>query len=204
MTTTDTTTEDQCKYCEATPERLRLAEALESGRYQQIPRSERPAGLLRDPKDLYNITGVATAELTPSVWVKHHNTWRVHPFEVFQHTFPKMKQVPTEFAQPHEFFIQHLEDHAGPGTALGCPEETACTLGLHEKDNSTHPDHIEVNAYLLSPDEREATGIPQDQRQPYPLDLLDFSDAAKFIRRFQHFLIGRCTADDEDDRESSQ
>ena len=199
MTNRHEITSDHCQYCEAAPERLRLAEALESGRYQQPPRSERPAGLLRNSQNLYNITGVATAELTPSVWVKHDSTWRVHPPEALRQAFPKIKKVPKEFPQPHELFVQQLEDHAGNGIAMGCPEETACALGLHEHDNSTHPEEIMVYAYLLSPDERKAAGIPRDQRKPHPLDLLDFSDAARFIRKFCQFLEGHCTGDDDED-----
>ena len=190
---------EHCYYCEASQERLKLAEALESGRYQQLPPAERNSGLLRDPQDRYNITGVATAELAPIIWVKTTGMWTAYPLEQVLDILPKTEgNVKAEYLDPSEDLAAKMEG-TGAGTVTGCPEETACTLGLHEQNNSSHPDSIEVNAYLLSPDEREAAGIPRDWDRPYPLDLLEFKVAANIIRRFQHSLIGHCTADDEED-----
>ena len=189
---------EHCYYCEASHERLKLAEALESGRYQQLPPAERNSGLLRDPEDRYSVTGVATAELAPTIWVKTTDMWAAYPLEHVLDILPKTEgNVKAEYPDPGEDFARKMEE-TGAGTVTGCPEETACALGLHEPDNSSHPDPIEVNAYLLSPDEREAAGIPRDWDRPYQLDLLEFKVAANIIRRFQNSLIGHCNADAED------
>ena len=189
-----------CHYCEATHNRLTLAQALESGAYQQIPHSERASEFLRDTQDRYSITGVATAELTNALWIRVHDTWVVYPSEILTATFPKMRAITeNEYPDPGDELADQLTERLGPGDALDCPEQTACALGIHEADNSTHPQTIEVNINLLSPHERRTAGIPQDRNRPYPLNLLDFSEAANLIRRFNHLLTGHCTMEAEDE-----
>ena len=148
------------------------------------------------------MTGVATLEIAPMVWVRTPEMWTVYSLESFAHAFPNKKGIQTHYPDQDEDFIETLLELAGTGTGIGCPEETACVLGLHEHDNSTHPDTIEVNAQLLTQRERQTFGIPVDWDHPYPLDLLDFKDAALLIRRYSNALIGHCTfADQQEDEE---
>lgn len=185
-----------CTYHNAAPARLELADALESGKYRQMPREDRLNCLLRDTDNRYSITGVATAELTQSVWVKYDDMWRVHPFEAFHHAFPKMKNVPNEFTQPHENFIHRLEEHSGNGTNQGCPEETACALGIHEdREGSTHPELLWFNASAITPEQKATARIPRDWTLHYLLDTLDFNLAATLLRQYPDILEGCCTCE---------
>ena len=80
--------------------RLELADALDSAQYRQIPREDRLDCLLRDSQDRHSITGIATAELTPSVWIKSGDAWTVHHLETLIKTFPQCDPVPQGIPKP--------------------------------------------------------------------------------------------------------
>ena len=84
----------ECQYHQAAPLRLKLADALDSAQYRQIPREDRLDSLLRDSQDRHSITGIATAELTPSVWIKSGDAWTVHHLETLIKAFPNVTQFP--------------------------------------------------------------------------------------------------------------
>ena len=183
-----------CEYCQAAPQRLDLAEALESGRYRQTPEDERLDGILRDQYDQYSITGVATAELTTSVWVRSAGSWTAYPPDVLTKAFPTIQRMPKEFPDPHRKFLDQLQQEASTGTSMGCPEETACALGLHESTEGTgHPVVLWFRSDPLTPKQRAQNGIPPYwPLNGYVLDTLDFANAAALLREYPHLLEGHC------------
>ena len=184
----------ECTYCQAAPERLKLADALESGEYNQVLPSDRLNGVLRNPDDHYNITGVATAALTNSVWVRTGRMWAAFSLDTFTAAFPEAKHIPVEFPSPSRHSIGQLEKFAGPGQITGCPEETACTLGLHEDtEQSTHPEVIWFHTDDLTDDQKKESGIPRDWAGAYVLDTLDFTTAAALLRQYPNLLEGHHT-----------
>ena len=185
-----------CQYHHAAPLRLELADALDSGRYQQIPREDRLDCLLRDSQDRHSITGVATAELTPSVWIKAGDAWTVHHLENLIKAFPKVTQFPKEFPNPDHDFLQRIEHLSPKETVHGCPEATACALGIHDNDSdnpSHHPELLWFRANIITPEQKTAASIPRDWHIPYLLDALDFRLAAELLQEYPDLLIGHCT-----------
>ena len=73
---------DPCKYCEGSGMRTALADALESGRYEEQPAEERHShAQLRDSRDRYAVTGVAVDALFPFLWLKNEGNWRAFDSE---------------------------------------------------------------------------------------------------------------------------
>ena len=193
-----------CAYCAAAPQRLELADALESGGYSQIPPADRLIGTLRTPDDRYSVTGVATSVLTNSVWVRTGRKWAAHPLDVFNQAFPAADYIPVEFPNPPQHFMRTLQQQAGPGRLAGCPEQTARALGIfhhvphdphetHDPKQARNNDVLWFRTDILTAEQKEACGIPEDCHIPYVLDTLDFAHAASLLRQYPTLLDGHCT-----------
>ena len=192
--------ETQCAYCEARPQRLALADALDSGRYKQLPMPDRLTGLLQGENG-YSLTGVATAELTGSLWVLEDGLWNTYPHDLVMHSLPDLTPVPHEIHHLESKTLERLQQMAGCGQSLGCPEETACALGIHEdREGHEHPAQLEVHTSMLSKEQKKDHGIKPVKPERYiPLDILDFAPAANLLRQ-DRFMSHHCTGEENDEQ----
>ena len=175
-----------CSYCRAAPSRMRLADALVSGKYHQAHRPGLLA-LLRNDQDHHSITGVAVAELTNSFWVKKDSGWQVYAHEEFMRFFGGLAELPKEFSTPSEQLLQRLNNVIGEGDSVRINADGARALGL--------PENTEIlwcRTTNMTPEQKEATGIPQSWYEPYLLDAFSFDLAAQLLREDPKFLEGRC------------
>ena len=108
------------------------------------------------------------------------------------HKQPKSTKLPA-VGNPSQATLDLIEHRAGPGDSRGCPELTACTLGLHEDSGgSVHPEVIWFHTNHLVPEDKARCGIPRDWHQPYVLDTIDFDVAAHLLRKHPDLLQSEC------------
>ena len=171
-----------CNYCRAAPARTRLADALMSGRYQQ---AERPGllSLLRDERDRYSISGVATAELTNSVWVRKKPDWQVYPQDEFNRVFPEFAESQKEFPHQVRHFLKQLENALGRGNSTGINPDTARALGLAE-----NTEVLWCSTTNMTAAQKQAAQIPENWHDPYILDAFTYELAAELLREDPWFL----------------
>ena len=167
--------------------RLALADALDSGRYAQQHGSQRLYGVLRDDQDRYSITGVATRELTNSLWVRTRRTWDVYDRPDVAGIVPADT---AEETQPSEEVLALLRQSGATPVCCGCPPQTAHAVGVPQtrRGHIRHPDVLWFRTYLLTPNEMGAAGIPENWHLPYCLDALDFPLAAHLLRQHPDLL----------------
>ena len=191
---TNNETENPCRYCGAKDMRIRLAEALESGRYSEQPVEERHSHMkLRDTHDRYSITGVAVDVLAPFIWIKNREEWHAFDHERIPQEWQK-EGLRHQVEDMSEDDFQEIQS-GGTGESEICPERTACALGLHT--NHEHPEVLEVRSSLLSPTRREEAGIPRNQQKNHPLNILSFRGAATLLREEPNILTGDCECNQE-------
>ena len=182
--------DNPCSYCEGAEMREKLAQALESGRYREQPAWARhPQMELRNQDDRYSITGVAADVLMPCLWVRNQGSWHVFDFEHLPEKWHR-RNLPHETTSMNEEDFQEILE-TGAGESIICPEQAACTLGLHT--NHEHPNILEIRCPLLSDDQKKEARIPLEQTGLYPLNMLDFRAAARLLRDEPNILEGDCT-----------
>ena len=181
-----------CPYLHAACARAELADALASGHHSQIPRQDRLNGTLRTNDNLFSTTGVATLVLTDSIWINTPAGWEPHPLDIIAPLLPD-QSVNWEIPAPSDQFVDAVHHTSGHTSTIGCPEATACALGLHEDpQGSSHPEVIWFQTHLLTPEELRLCGIPQDWHGPYVLDTIDFRYAAHLLRKYPDLLQSQC------------
>ena len=191
---TENNSEDPCKYCEGKDMREALADALESGKYQEQPAQERHShAQLRNSQNQYSVTGVAADALFPFLWIKNEGNWRAFDSERIPEEWQK-RELPHEMTSLSQDQFDELTSKE-PGDSTGCPERTACLLGLHV--NHEHPQVIEIRCSLLTASEKKEAGIYRKQTRDYPLNMLGFQAAAKLLREEPNLLAGDCTCNPE-------
>ena len=196
---TEKDSKGQCKYCEGKDMRETLAEALESGRYEEQPAEPRHShAQLRDSQDRYTITGVAVDAMFPFLWIRNQGNWYAFDHEQIPEEWQR-RDLPREMPEITQEEFEEIES-GGSGDSTICPERTACFLGLHI--NHEHPQILEINCSILTPKQKEEAGIPRGQTKNYPLNMLGFQAAAKLLREEPNLLVGDCTCDQEDNEES--
>ena len=191
---TENNSEDPCKYCEGKDMREALADALESGKYQEQPVQERHShAQLRNSQDRYSVTGVAADTLFPFLWIKKEDQWHALDPE----RIPQEWQIKNLHGEITSLSQDELEEITSqePGDSTTCPERLACLLGLHT--NYEHPQVIEIRCSLLTASEKREAGIYRKQTRDYPLNMLGFQAAAKLLRKEPNLLVGDCTCNPE-------
>ena len=182
------TTIQDMKHQDIRQNRITLADALDSGRYLQQERGQRLQGVLRDHLDRYSITGVATQELTDSLWVREDKTWKAYDRAAARGIVP---QDTTEIADPTPDLLAQLRAIGAAPPGDGCPPQTARAIGVPQVKvgHTLQPDILWFRTTLLTPDELAEAGIPPNWALPYILDTLDFHLAARLLRQY-HNLLG--------------
>ena len=129
---TENNSEDPCKYCEGKKMRDALADALESGRYEEHPAEERHShAQLRDSQDRYSVTGVAVDSMVPFLWIRNQGKWYAFDSERIPQEWQKRK-LPHEMTSlsQDEFWDnfpnrpkqqEHPTRSSHPGIRQGCP-----------------------------------------------------------------------------------
>ena len=181
-----------CRYCEHREYRDKLAQALERGEYQeqpQRPRLDPTLRPMRDGKNRYTITGVATDVLTPTVWVKARAEWNAYHMELIPSSWYRKDTAGCLVLRDTENLdddtVAEIEAHAGRGDVEHCPEETALMLGIDEH-LSVPIDVIEINQDCETP------GLPVF------LDSLSFQDAARLLSTVPD-LLRKCSCGTNED-----
>ena len=184
-------TQEKCFYCEQADQRKELADLLEKNPHLESHQEDPP---LRDERDLYSVTGLATEMMTPSVWVWHQQQWHHYHPQDFPDTTLLRKfgadQTAGEITADDDM-IHELTEHGGDPETWQCPEWTLALLGVWAFN--LIPDQITLNREALN---REQAMIAGKART---LDQLGFRKATILLREAPE-LIGecRCGKNDED------
>ena len=147
----------------------------------------REGNLLRDNEDRYTVTGVAASTVSPAIWVQLEGEWHAVWLDELMHALPHRKSCGSEIPDL-------TPDEAATLTALsagdrrGCPEITACMLGMW--DETQHTGILSANVGALSPDEKTNLGIPSSLRGDWPLDRMTFEAAARLLTLHPQTLGG--------------
>ena len=183
-------TATDCAYCAAYPNRVALADALDSGRYAQQPRAQRNCYTLRDAQDRYSICGVATRELTDSIWIFADGEWQMCETGDLGPPAPApATDIPTPDGETLALLAKAEEQHP----TRGCTRQLAQALGIKQTKYGRllHPGILSFHTEFLKPSELANAGITPSWAGPYFLDVLEFTVAATLLRTHPNLLENR-------------
>ena len=165
-----------------------LADALTSGRFRQQPiQTDRIP--MRDDQDRYTISGVA-ASLSTNVWIRLEDQWHTVWFNEISELKLADRQQNGDISGLNEMDQARILDRTS-GDVLYMPENTACTLGLHEDpEGHEHPSELQIHPNAFPTEIQQKLDLPK-RKDPYPADYLSFEQAAELINRHP-MALGPC------------